>query len=219
MGSPTAQGAETRDRLVSAAEQLMAVRGVDAVSLREIVRASGARNVTALHYHFGDRAGLVRAVLDKHHRDVEARRHAMLDTYEADARPDIRALAAALVRPLAARLADPGGGANYLQILGDLMNRPLPVISPAALHDPSDSLFRWRALVEPVLEDDATRLHRRFLAIRIAIGELALRARTGPHTDDRLFTSHLIDLIGAVLVAPLSAETMRLAAERDAALG
>jgi hypothetical protein len=143
----------------------------------------------------------------------------MLDTYEADARPDIRALAAALVRPLAAKLADPDGGSHYLQILGDLMNRPLPVISPAALQDPSDSLYRWRALVEPVLEDDATRLHRRYLAIRIAIAELALRARTGPHTDDRLFTSHLIDLISAVLVAPLSAETMRLAAERAVSLG
>jgi hypothetical protein len=41
--------------------------------------------------------------------------------------------------------------------------------------------------VSPLLDDDAARLHRRFAAIRIALVELARRARSGPHTDDRLF--------------------------------
>jgi AcrR family transcriptional regulator len=51
--------ADTRDRLITAAEELFAANGIEAVSLREIVRASGARNTAALQYHFGDRAGLV----------------------------------------------------------------------------------------------------------------------------------------------------------------
>src|SRR5690348_14711574 len=99
-----------KPRLISAAEQLFAARGIDAVSLREINRASGARNAIAVQYHFEDRAGVVRAVLEKHRPDIEARRHAMLDQYEADARPDLRALASALVRPAAAKLADLDGG-------------------------------------------------------------------------------------------------------------
>jgi AcrR family transcriptional regulator len=211
--------ADTRDRLIAAAEELFAANGIQAVSLREIVRASGARNTTALQYHFGDRAGLVRAVLDKHHLDVDTRRHALLDAYEAEAAPDLWTLAHALVAPLAAKLGDPDGGGAYLQVLGDLMNRPQPALDPAAFDDPEDSMFRWRELVAPLLSQDALRLHRRFVALRFAVGELARRAEEAPHTDDRLFVSHLVDLVAALLAAPPSAQTLRLASARDAVRG
>ena len=207
-------GRDTRERLIETAERLFAAEGVHGVSLREIVRASGARNVTALQYHFGDRRGLLRAVLDRHRAEVESARHALLDAYEAGDPGDVRALSAALVRPLAARLASPGGRA-YLQILGELVNRPEPLIGRAGLTDPADSTYRWRALTAPLLEEDAARLHRRFVAVRFTMIELARRAQSGPHADDRLFVSHLIDLVAALLVAPLSPETLRLAAERD----
>ncbi|HEY8545604.1 MAG TPA: helix-turn-helix domain-containing protein [Acidimicrobiales bacterium] len=207
----------TSTRLLRAAEDLFAARGIDGVSLREINRAAGAKNASALQYHFGGRDGLLRAVLSKHQADVEARRHAMLDAYEAAGRPDLRALAGALVRPLAAKLADADGGPAYLQIFGDLTNRPRPVINPADLDDPASSVFRWRTLVAPLLDNDATRLHRRFTAIRFTAVELARRARSAPHTDDRLFVSHLVDLVTGLLAAPLSDETLRLDAERTAA--
>ena len=203
----------TADRLIAAAESLFATHGIDGVSLREINRAAGARNASALQYHFHDRDGLLRAVLAKHHFAVEARRHAMLDAYEAEG-GDLRALAGALVRPSAAMLADGDGGPAYLRIMADLMNRPRPVIDPAALDDPASSIFRWRALVAGLLDNDATRLHRRFVAMRFAAVELARRARSAPHTDDRLFVSHLVDLVAGVLAAPLSDETRRLDAER-----
>src|ERR687891_1391854 len=206
----------TSTRLVRAAEDLFAARGIDAVSLREINRTAGAKNASALQYHFGDRDGLLRAVLAKHHHAVEARRHAMLDAYEAEGRDDLRALAGALVRPSAAMLADGDGGPAYLQIMADLMNRPRPVIDPAALDDPASSIFRWRALVAGLLDNAATRLHRRFVAMRFAAVELARRARSAPHTDDRLFVSHLVDLVAGVLAAPLSDETRRLDAQRGA---
>jgi AcrR family transcriptional regulator len=206
--------APTAERLISAAELLFATHGIDGISLREINRAAGARNGSALQYHFRDRDGLLRAVMAKHHRDIEARRHAMLDAYEAAGQDDVRALAGALVRPLAAKLDDPDGGPHYLRILADLMNRPRPVINPADLEHPSSSIFRWRTLVGALLEDDATRLHRRFVAIRFTAVELGRRAQTAPHTDDRLFVAHLVDLVAGVLTAPLSDETRRLAAQR-----
>jgi AcrR family transcriptional regulator len=209
--------ADTRERLIAAAEELFGANGIEAVSLREIVRAAGARNTTALQYHFGDRAGLVRAVLEKHHLDVDTRRHALLDAYEAGGEPDLWELARALVQPLAAKLAEPEGGAAYLQIMAELMNRPRPALDPAAFDDPADSMFRWRELVAPLLSEDALRLHRRFVALRFAVVELARRADSGPHTDDRLFVSHLVDLVAALLGAAPSAQTVRLAALRDAA--
>jgi AcrR family transcriptional regulator len=204
----------TTERLISAAEVLFASHGIDGVSLREINRAAGAKNASALQYHFRDRDGLLRALMAKHRRDVEARRHAMLDAYEAEGRDDLRALAGALVHPFAAKLADRDGGPEYLQILADLTNRPRAVIDPADLDDPASSIYRWRQLVGELLDEDVTRLHRRFVAIRFAAHEVARRARSGPHTDDRLFTSDLVDLVTGVLSAPLSDQTRRLDAER-----
>lgn len=203
---------DTKERLLEAAQRLYAERGLDAVSLREINQAAGAKNAIAVQYHFKDRAGMIRAILARHLPDVDARRHALLDQWEAVGEPDLRLLVGALVRPFAAKLADPGGR-EFLQIWAELVNRPQPPVSAV----PPDSLHRWRALVEPLLAEDAARLHRRFTAILHAALELARRARSGPHTDDRLFTSYLVDVVSAILAAPVSEETRRLAAERDAA--
>ena len=207
-------GGTTTDRLISAAEELFARHGIDGVSLREINRVAGAKNASALQYHFRDRDGLLRALMAKHRRDVEARRHAMLDAYEADGRDDLRALAGALVRPMAAKLADEDGGPQYLQIMADLMNRPRAVVDPAD-QDASASIYRWRQLVGTLLDEDVTRLHRRYVSIRFSAVEIGRRARSGPHTDDRLFTSDLVDLVTGVLAAPLSDETRRLDIERS----
>jgi AcrR family transcriptional regulator len=209
---------DTRTRLIRAAERLFAERGIDSVSLREINRESGARNAVALQYHFEDRAGIVQAIIDKHSPDVESRRQAMLDQYEAEGEADLRFLAAALVRPLAAKLADPDGGPEFLQIHADLMNRPQPIVAGAG-EDETVSTNRWRALIEPLLAPEAVALHRRFAAMLFNAVELGRRARSGPHTDDRLFTSSLVDVVTAMLGAPVSDETSRLAAERDAVVG
>jgi AcrR family transcriptional regulator len=212
---PAETRADTRAKLLTAAEQLFAERGVDAVSLREITRVAGARNVIAVQYHFDDRAGVLTAILAKHLPDVDARRHALLDEIEAGGAPTGRALAGALVRPLAAKLADPDGGPAFLQIYAELLNRPTPQIRSA--DGEFRSLRRWREAVEPLLDPGARRLHRRLTAMIYAAVELARRARSAPHTDDRLFTSYLVDVVAAILTAPVSAETTRLADERDAA--
>ncbi len=205
---------DVRTRLLDSAEALIAERGLEGVSLREITAAAAAGNASAVQYHFGGRAGLVRAVVERHHPAVEARRHALLDQYEADGRPDLRTLAGALVRPLATELGV-AGGPGYLQLLADLATRPHPAIAAASVEDPTDSTFRWRAAVEPLLDPDAGRLHRRFTAIQFTLTELARRGRDGRVHDNQLFVSHLVDLVGALLAAPVSAETERLSRRRS----
>ena len=54
--------AATRARLLAAAERLFADRGFKKVTVREICRAARA-NVAAINYHFGDKLGLYREVL------------------------------------------------------------------------------------------------------------------------------------------------------------
>lgn len=55
---------ETRARLLEEARTLFAARGFGNVTVREICRAAGA-NVAAVNYHFGDKFGLYREVIDE----------------------------------------------------------------------------------------------------------------------------------------------------------
>ena len=211
--------------LISAAETLFAERGIDGVSLREINREARQRNTTSLQYHFGDRRGLLRAILDKHNREVHARRNALLDQYEANDVDDIRALASAFVLPLVAKLHDDDGGRCYLRIAAELVNRTSQPIEPGDVsilsdpggHDPRDSITRWSQLVGPLLSPIVVGppLHRRYAAMRFAHIELGRRASERPHQSERLFTSHLVDLVTSVLVTPVSDETAALLAQRQ----
>ena len=207
----------TRARLLEAAERLFAQRGIDAVSLREITRESGARNAIAVQYHYTDRAGVLAAIVAKHEPGIEAARHALLDEYEAGGRAGagaaarLRPLAAALVRPPAAKLADPDGGPEYLRIQADLLSRPRPVLGDRWHSDPTNSMFRWRALVDPFLDEE---VFSRLTALLHTAVELGRRAASGPHADDRLFVSHLTDVVTAILGGPVSDETRRLIRSR-----
>jgi AcrR family transcriptional regulator len=56
--------AGTRESLLDAAETLFSERGIQAASLRAITEQAGA-NLAAVHYHFGSKQGLVRAVFSR----------------------------------------------------------------------------------------------------------------------------------------------------------
>jgi AcrR family transcriptional regulator len=213
--STSVQG-DTREQIIRAAEALFAAHGIDGVSLREINRAAGQSNTGAVQYHFGDRDGLVRALIDKHRRDSEPRRHALLDQYEEAGEDDLRALAAALVSPLAAKLSDPDGGRDYLQISAEFYSRPSRHGKRTPIMGPDDSILRWHRLLDPLVPDEEREvLHSRYPAIRFAFVELARRAAGEPREDDRLFTSHLTDLVTALLASSPSAQTTRLMATYD----
>lgn len=206
---------ETRSRLIRAGERLFAEHGIGGVSLREITRAAGQRNATALQYHFEDRRGLVRAILARHNLDVEAERHGMLDDLEARSGVSAREWVQALVMPAAAKLADRDGGRDYLRMMAELMNRPDPKFDRQSLQDVRSSVNRWRKLMAPLMPELAVdRLHRRFIALRIMYFELARRAESSRRRDDRLFASHLVDMITAILISPVSEETTELLRER-----
>lgn len=204
---------DTRDALLDAALDLFVEQGVDVPSLREITRAAGQKNTNALQYHFGDREGLLRDLLERHGQLVDQHRDALLDELDGPDQPPIRPLAAALVLPLVQLLDDAPGGPAYLQVAAEVVARPVRFSGILDLVTQRPSLLRWGLIVEPHLPPAAVGppLHRRFTAIRFAHSELGSRARErGSRADHRLSTSHLIDLVAGLLTTPVSPETAQL---------
>jgi AcrR family transcriptional regulator len=102
--------ATTRDRLLRAAERLYAERGLDGVSLREITEAAGQRNNAAVHYHFGGRDGLVRALFEQRFAALDAQRAALLAQLDAEGKGgDVTSLVRVLVAPFAEAGDGPDG--------------------------------------------------------------------------------------------------------------
>jgi AcrR family transcriptional regulator len=205
----TAAGRDTRESILRAAERLFAARGIDAVSLREVNREAQQHNTGAVQYHFGDRDGLLRALIDRHRHDSEPRRHALLDQYEETDDDDLRVLAAALVQPIAAKLSDPDGGRAYLQIAGEYYARPdaFELLFPRRAAA-TNSMSRWNHILDSMTP--RSRFAQRAAAIRFTFAELARRAAEKPNDEDRLFVSHLVDLVTALIAAQPSPQTARL---------
>ena len=208
-----------RDLLLAAGARLFADHGVEGVSLREITRAAGQRNVRALQYHFGDRAGLLHAIIELHAKEVAVELGAGLDRVEAaPSPPDSRELVAVVVDALVARLEAPGGP-DFLRIAAQLVDGVGAV--PADSSDPffllSDGydavLRRWAILIEPHMDVRVVEagLHQRFSALRHAYGELARRAVTHPGQGaTALFVAHLTDVMDSNVRSEPSPSTLAI---------
>ncbi len=77
------QSASTRRQLILAAMRLMADQGLGAVSLRSVNVAAGAKNASAAHYYFGNKLGLIEAIVDTLSQDVAAVRAPLIDKLRA----------------------------------------------------------------------------------------------------------------------------------------
>lgn len=119
MSLPSPEG--TRERLILTAEQLFASQGIESVSLREIARTAGQKNVAALQYHFGDREGLFSAILEYRMSRIEQVREQMLrDTDERGQGEDLRALLRCLAMPLTEHVRSAGPDSHYIEFLARL---------------------------------------------------------------------------------------------------
>lgn len=94
----------TRQALIDAAEDLFGRHGIAATSLRSILRAAKQKNMSAIHYHFGTKAGLVIAIIETRRRELDVQVGAALlgAIVERDSirEPSLQALLRAGWRPM-----------------------------------------------------------------------------------------------------------------------
>jgi len=93
--------AGTRQRILDAAEELFAEKGIAATSLRALTKAARV-NLAAVHYHFGSKEALLDAVLERRAQAANLERIASLDRLEAPnaaAAPGVEEILSAFVLP------------------------------------------------------------------------------------------------------------------------
>jgi AcrR family transcriptional regulator len=88
----------TRQAIIEAAESLFAEHGIDAISLRQVGAAIGAKNTAVVSYHFGDKAALIEAILLYRLPAFDKRRAELMACLEGE--PDIAGILSALCLPL-----------------------------------------------------------------------------------------------------------------------
>jgi AcrR family transcriptional regulator len=77
----------TRERIKRAARWLFALNGVDAVTVRDVIREAGAKNASALNYYFGSKEGLIQTLIRDALAAANARWHESLLDLEAAGGP------------------------------------------------------------------------------------------------------------------------------------
>ncbi|MEM7142676.1 MAG: TetR/AcrR family transcriptional regulator [Actinomycetota bacterium] len=198
-------GSETREALVRAGERLFAANGIDATTTTSLVEEAGQRNNNAVGFHFGDKDGLVAAILDKHQRVIDDDRRARLASLPAAVDADV--VARALVEPLVDRLRDVDGGAAYVRIQAEVAGRTRGALPPA----PPEGLARLLELALPFaagLDEPDFLLHAQVIFI-VAVQGLAAFLDDTPAPDDATIERWNEVLVNAVAVLLTGAAGLR----------
>ncbi|CDO61171.1 Transcriptional regulator, TetR family [Candidatus Phaeomarinobacter ectocarpi] len=155
----------TKIKLIRAAERLFAENGLGAVSVRDITRAAGARNESALHYHFGSKEALIRAVFADRISDIDSKRLALIAELDrSQAGQNVQLLMEATIAPMLEACLDEGGRlyATFLmQIAADPrfdVDRLMDDLAPDGVQEVTQRLQGM--LQDLPLETRATRLRR-----------------------------------------------------------
>lgn len=118
----TGQSARTRHALITAAEKLIALHGVAAVSSRQISKAAGQRNNYAVGHHFGSKDDLIRAVLTAHNTPIDHLRRKALNSIGPD--PRVRDWVRCLVAPEIEYLAGLGAPTYFARFFAQVSADP-----------------------------------------------------------------------------------------------
>ena len=158
-------GELTRSRLVESAERLFAERGVGSVSIREVNRDAG-QAPSAVHYHFGSKEALLKAVLGRLDSVVAEGSRALGNLLLArDEPPTARELVELAAAPqISALNADPVRASRWLKIVSTLSWRESSRLWP----DLNDLIMTLLSRAYPQVPES-----ERLLRFAIAFGTLS----------------------------------------------
>ncbi|MCR3750774.1 TetR/AcrR family transcriptional regulator [Lentzea californiensis] len=216
----TGRAQPTRELILTAAERLFAEHGVLAVSNRQISEAAGQGNNTAVSYHFGTKADLVRAIARKHSTSIEEiRRHRVTEAGDSS---NVRDWIACLVSPVAEHLEAVGSPTWFARFGAQVMTDPTfrPIMIDESLSSPSlmrilESLNRCLPDMPPQVRAERADMARQLIVHVFGERERSLAEdTTTPRHTWNSAAAGLIDALAGMWLAPISPTGQREKKER-----
>ena len=219
---PDPTSADTKTRILDAAEQLFMEHGFEATSLRQLTTAASV-NLAAVNYHFGTKEELFQAVLTRRLDPMNQERIDLLEKVEREAgtrAPSCEKVLFAMLIP-ALRLArdEKRGGKNFLRVLGRAYADPAPFIRQFLSEQYAEMIGRYKeaflqALPHLSRQELTWRLHFVMGALSYTLaGTDALKLFsqvTGERDNDELLLQRLAPFLVAGLKAPALNESRKL---------
>ncbi|MET9230215.1 helix-turn-helix domain-containing protein [Lentzea sp. NPDC003310] len=200
----------TRELILTAAERLFAEHGVLAVSNRQVSEAAGQGNNTAVGYHFGTKADLVRAIARKHFAQVEEIRQRLVSELGDD--PGLRDWLRCLVHPITEHLEAAGSPTWFARFGAQVMTDP--TLRPIIVEETRSSPAQMRILagLNACLTDlpDDVRAERHDMARQLLVHMIAERERAladgtrTPRASWHDTATGLVDALVGLWQAPVS---------------
>ncbi|MGB5950554.1 MAG: TetR family transcriptional regulator [Parvibaculum sp.] len=203
-----------REQIKLAAQRLFALRGIDGVSVREIVEASGQKNHGSLSYYFGTKEALVRELVADGAKLIDKRRNDFLDRLEASGGPSsVREAVEALVFPSIGLSGETGEEEDtYIRFIAMLAMNHRELFMDALEKRWNSGYLRCLDHLRRLMPDmPAAAKNQRFVFMGaymssvLSLREAALTDRSRPHpswsSDDTL--EHFMQTLTAMLEAPL----------------
>jgi len=201
-----------------AAESLIADRGVENVSIRDIVSAAGQKNESALQYHFKNFTGLIDAIHEQRSKQIQAKRAELLHALLArTSEPTLRQLCMLMVKPAFEFARTDVAFRHYVKAFGhELMlseTSPLIKVTMQGFGGPSGQQIA-RLLRGGLTHLDTDAYWRRMeAAVRLCSASMYHQARQKnafQGDSAELFLHSLNDALVGLLSAEMSFETKAL---------
>ena len=206
------RGDVTRERLMRAAELLIAQQGIENVTVRAIVSEAGQKNESALQYHFHNREGLLNAIHDQRNAEVRAFRGVLLQPYLRGQLPDLRDVCRLMVIPSYTLAREHTGFRHYIRGFGPRIarsSRPIQLAFDNASSEGVtfllDHLHRLVGVMPEALF--LARLESTLRFISLSMSHQAGLSNGFEGIQGERFIANLQDAMVGILSAPVSPET------------
>ncbi|WP_335991173.1 4Fe-4S domain-containing protein [Glycomyces sp. MUSA5-2] len=221
--------AATREAIITAAERLFAEHGVAAVSNRQISEAAGQGNNTAVGYHFGTKADLVRAIIRKHMAHIEEAREERLAHIGPE--PGLRDWVECFVMPTMDHLGSLGDPTWFARFAAQVLTDPAvrDEIADEAMQSPalrrvSDGLDVCLSDLPPEIRDERNAMVRQLAVLVPAVREASLAAgkttaRDTWHEAGLGLVDAIVGLYGAEVTELRGLPAMKVTVDEDKCCG
>ena len=207
--------ADTKTRILDAAEGLFMEHGFEATSLRSLT-ASAAVNLAAVNYHFGSKEELFQAVLTRRLDPMNKERIELLDRLEREApgKPIAceRILFAMLIPALRLARDEELGGKHFLRLVGRAYADPAPFIRHFLSEQYAEMIGRYKEAFHKALphlsrQELTWRLHfvmgaLSYTLLGADLLKLFDQVTPGQRDNDELLLQRLAPFLVAGLKAP-----------------